>query len=125
MTELSAIPYLSYLDSLSRSGALSYHVASSPSLPGTPAHHYLDYDDPRLELGAGPQLEMRSRCLGGNKYSPDGFFVGPCRCRRFGVAGDNRDFESSGAELWEFCATKLGELEVDLEVSEMDVEFAL
>jgi hypothetical protein len=100
-------------------------MASSPLLYGTSAHDYLDYDDPRLELGTEPRL--RTRCLGGNKYSPDGFFVGPCRCRRAGVAGDGDDFESSGAELWEFgfAATKLGELEVGMCMSEMDVEFPL
>jgi hypothetical protein len=69
-------------------------------LPGVPAHHFLDHDDPRLRLGLenGSRPGPRLWCLGGNKYSYDGFFVGRCRCVR-SAPGDVSESES---ELWNF-----------------------
>jgi hypothetical protein len=102
MSELSAIPRLAY--------SSSDHPISLTLLKGVPAHHYLDLDDPRL--GLGPKLE-RGFCLGGNRYSYDGFFVGRCRsgcgrvCDEHGI-----DEPKAEAELWnfEFEAPSLGEL---------------
>jgi hypothetical protein len=111
MGELSAIPRLWSVPSQDQDQQSPQEDILYPfSLSGVPAHHYLDYNDPRSGLGL--RLGDRSRscleqvyrhgrgswCIGGNNYSYDGFFVGRCQdgCVDF-VTGDE-----SGPELWNF-----------------------
>lgn len=94
MVELSAIPYLT--SSYSHSQVQARQADANVSvrfLPDVPTH---DYEDPRLE----PQHEygIWRQCLGGNKYSYDGFFIGRCGC----PCVDSRAVDETGAELWDF-----------------------
>lgn len=103
MSELSAIPHL---QSLSPDRPISLTL-----LPGVPAYHYLDLDDQRLGIGIGLGLE-HGFCLGGNRYSYDGFFSGRCRGGCGSGCGEPDSNESKAeVELWnfEFEAQSLGE----------------
>jgi hypothetical protein len=76
----------------------SYSCSQVAAKPISPA--FLHHDDPQSAMGLERRvgLELGRCCLGGNKYSYDGFFMGRCGCRSV----DSGAGDDSGAELWNF-----------------------